>query len=88
MSGIKQAWRDCLWTIPGFLYDVMRTWDIVDSEVTKEYIVLRLVWKKGSVKGLKAVAVAERKYKNMVKFCPSDPLHFFFVNDEWMAVEG
>ena len=88
MSGVKQAWKGCLRTILSFLYNVIRTWDIVGSEVTKEYIVLRLVGKKGSVKGRKAVAVGERKYKYMVKFCPGDPLHFFFVNDERMAVDG
>ena len=88
MSGVKHAWRGCLWTIHGFMYSVMRTWDIAESEVTDKYIMLRLIGKKGSVKGMKAVAVAERKYKNIVKFCPSDELHFFFVNDDWMAVEG
>ena len=88
MSGVKQAWRGCLWSIPGFLDSIMRAWDIVDSEVTDKYIVLRLIGKRGSVKGQKAVAVAERKYKNMVKFCPSNPLHFFFTDENWMAVEG
>ena len=88
MSGVKQAWRGCLWTIPKFMYNVMRTWDIVGSEVTDKYIVLRLVGKRGSVRGQKAVAVAERKYKYMVKFCPSDSLHFWFTDENWMAVEG
>lgn len=86
MCGVKKVRRDCLWSIPDFLYYISRKWEIIESKVDDNYIVLLVVGKRGSVKGKTATAIAERRYKNIVKFCPDDT-SYFSDNELFLPVE-